>query len=213
MITKFKITRLPIRASLTIDGIDVVLDQEYSITKQEVMVATAYSKGNPYDDFLFRVGNNDGLWSNEAKCTINVNTTLVMPSCTPIVVNIQSGEENDLSGPIPIVWEDWTQIHFNSQDEMCNHTNTALLNYPFFPYDVYVAATVELPANDIELYKLVEGVLIRMTLDDLPPLDLVPLLAGEIVYMVNLEGNPTEYDARVQTEDPLTIQAFTETCK
>lgn len=72
-IIKFKVTRLPKRASLKIDAVAVVLNQEYALTQQSQMTCDISDIGVPYDDFGYKLGNDKEIWSPEYKCTINAN--------------------------------------------------------------------------------------------------------------------------------------------
>jgi len=86
-ITKFKITRAPIRATLEIASVSVVVGQEYPISQQAQMVAKVTNVGVPYDDFGFRLGNSNNIWSEEFDCTINVNVDGVSPTVPFPVMN------------------------------------------------------------------------------------------------------------------------------
>lgn len=88
-ITKFKITRAPVRATLEIETVPFVLDQEYPIAKQAQMVAKVSGIGVPYDNFGFKLGNDNGIWSPEYNCTINANVGAGAPSCNDIDIDVE----------------------------------------------------------------------------------------------------------------------------
>lgn len=81
-VTKFKITRAPKRATLNILGVAFVLNQEYSIFNQNSMTVEALERGVSYDDFGFKLGNENGVWSPEYKCTVNVQVGSGTPTFT-----------------------------------------------------------------------------------------------------------------------------------
>lgn len=96
-ITKFKITQLPKRASLKIESKDVVLDQEYSILKQDDFDILVSGVGKPYDEFKYKLGNENGNWSNDITATINVDTDTGTPASTAVLSSIANKVETDIT--------------------------------------------------------------------------------------------------------------------
>jgi len=82
MITKFKVTIPPLDANLKIDGVAVVKNQEYPISKQADMTLDVLGRAVPYDTFRFKVGNDDANWSAEMTATINVQVNNQTPVVT-----------------------------------------------------------------------------------------------------------------------------------
>lgn len=107
MINKFKITRLPERALLQINGVDVVLNQEYSIVQQADLVATVYNRGEPYDNFGYRLGNSENILSAEINCIINalVNTG-TDPSFLDLDIDVDINVSTDILSSF--VFDDFT---------------------------------------------------------------------------------------------------------
>lgn len=96
-ITKFKITRAPIRATIEIEAVPFVLNQEYPIAKQSQMVAKVTGVGVPYDSFGFKLGNNNNVWSAEYNCKINANVGAGLPVNSNIDIDIKLNEITDLT--------------------------------------------------------------------------------------------------------------------
>jgi len=101
-ITKFKITRLPIRANLKLSGGLLPLNQEYHISQQATMTVDVFDRGVPYDDFGFKLGNDGGDWSPEYKCTINALVNINTPEITPNNLFVTTGGQRSLAGDI--IW-------------------------------------------------------------------------------------------------------------
>ena len=98
MITKFKITKLPLRAILKISSIPVVLNQEYHISEQENMTCDITERGVPFDEFLFQLGNDNGIWSNVSKSVINVQVDSNTPTVILTDLTIAYKETIDITG-------------------------------------------------------------------------------------------------------------------
>jgi len=96
-ITKFKITRAPNRATLNILGVAFVLNQEYSIFNQNSMTVEALERGVSYDDFGFKLGNENGIWSPEYKCTINAQVNTGTPISVSFEVDTTLYHELDIT--------------------------------------------------------------------------------------------------------------------
>ena len=79
-ISLFKITRVPKRSTLEVDGNLVVLNSVFHISKQESLVIKTQGRGVPYDDFGLRLGNEQEEWSKEYKATINVDVEAGTPT-------------------------------------------------------------------------------------------------------------------------------------
>jgi len=84
MITKFKITRVPKTAVIEISSVAIVLDQEYPISSQTDMTIAISGTGVPYDDFGYKLGNEDSSWSREINAVINANVETNTPEITPL---------------------------------------------------------------------------------------------------------------------------------
>lgn len=96
-ISNFKISRAPKRCVMTVDGSGVIIDHSYPISLQNTIVVTASSKGVPYDDFGFKVGNDDQVWSQEYTCKVNALTNSGTPSFTNSIIDIAINEQVDIS--------------------------------------------------------------------------------------------------------------------
>lgn len=99
-ISKFKITRAPKRSNITIGGIAYVLNQEYPISGQATMVIEVLDRGVPYDDFGFRLGNENAIWSNQYKALINAQVNSNLPDIPYNLIDVKLNETNDLTGLI-----------------------------------------------------------------------------------------------------------------
>lgn len=99
-ITKFKITRLPVRASLKLSGGTLPLNQEYHISQQAQMTVDVFDRGEPYDDFGFKLGNDNGDWSPEYNCTINALVDAGVPTITPVNISVPTAGTRDITADI-----------------------------------------------------------------------------------------------------------------
>lgn len=100
MITKFKIIELPLRASIQIDAIDVVINQEYHVTKQETMTVDVTDRGVPYDSFMYQLGNENGDWSQPLKATINAEVNNSTPIVTANQLTVPTVSNTDITADI-----------------------------------------------------------------------------------------------------------------
>jgi len=92
MITKFKITRLPVRATVEINATVIEQDYEYPISDQSNMTIQVNDRGVPHDDFGFRLGNEDNVWSPEYKCTVNANVAVGAFNITNDIIPVKLNE-------------------------------------------------------------------------------------------------------------------------
>jgi hypothetical protein len=99
-ITKFKITRLPIRADLKVLAAFVPLNQEYHISQQSDMTIDVSDRGVPYDSFGYKLGNDNGDWSPEYNVTVNALTDSGTPSLTPYSTTIPTAGSLDITANI-----------------------------------------------------------------------------------------------------------------
>lgn len=99
-INKFKIVSLPAKASIEINGLPAVLDQEYPISKQDEMDIQTFGVGVPYDSFTYRLGSDDNQWSREILGTINVNVDSGTPAASGHNIDVDSNATTDISGTV-----------------------------------------------------------------------------------------------------------------
>lgn len=97
MITKFKITRLPTRAVLKISTVLIVLDQEYHISEQADMTVDISDRGVPYDNFDFKLGNDEGAWSPEYKATVNGQVDVNAPDIPYVETIVPTALATDIT--------------------------------------------------------------------------------------------------------------------
>jgi len=147
-VTKFKITRAPKRAQVNILGVAFVLDQEYSIFNQSSMTVEAFERGVSYDDFGFKLGNENGVWSPEYTCTINAQVNNGVPISVSFQVDTTLYMEIDITDDF---------IFDNNTDrvwitEMTPGKGTLTVNGNpvifFKPYKLYLFKNVKFVAYD-----------------------------------------------------------------
>jgi len=147
-VTKFKITRAPKRAQVNILGVAFVLDQEYSIFNQSSMTVEAFERGVSYDDFGFKLGNENGVWSPEYTCTINAQVNNGVPISVSFEVDTTLYMEIDITDDF---------IFDNNTDrvwitEMTPGKGTLTVNGNpvifFKPYKLYLFKNVKFIAYD-----------------------------------------------------------------
>jgi hypothetical protein len=96
-ITKFKISRSPLKSSILIEGVEHVINQEYSIAKQADIDIVTTGVGLPYDSFGYKLGSNDGNWSNEVNAVINVNVDAGTPVFGGLALDIAGNDITDVT--------------------------------------------------------------------------------------------------------------------
>jgi hypothetical protein len=87
-ITKFKITTAPERAILQIANVDYVLNNEYSLSQQDQMSCDISNVGVPYDQFGYKLGNQNDIWSDEFFCTINALVETNTPQLSLSIIDV-----------------------------------------------------------------------------------------------------------------------------
>lgn len=136
-ITKFKITRKPVRADLKISGGLVPLNQEYHISQQATMTVDVFDRGVPYDDFGFKLGNDNGDWSPEYKCTINALVNVSTPEITPNNLLVATGGQRNLAGDV--IWNTSTDrikvVSISSEGYLVINGSRAIIGQTYFVYD------------------------------------------------------------------------------
>lgn len=100
MITKIKITRLPVRADLKLSAVLVTLDQEMHVSEESNLTVDISNRGVPYDNFGFRLGNDTGDWSPEYKATINGQVNTNTPDIPTANTNVATLGTIDLTASI-----------------------------------------------------------------------------------------------------------------
>lgn len=100
MITKIKITRLPVRAQLKLLAVAVTLDQEIHISQEPDLTIDVSDRGVPYDNFGFRLGNEEGDWSPEYKASINANINVGTPNIPHANIDIATLGNLDITANI-----------------------------------------------------------------------------------------------------------------
>lgn len=99
-INKFKIVKSPLKASILIDTIEHVLNQEYSIAKQGDTDIVVTGVGVPYDSFIYRLGSDDGNWSPELEAIINVNVDAGTPVSGAVAEDIAGNATTDITSAV-----------------------------------------------------------------------------------------------------------------
>ena len=100
MITKIKITRLPLRADLKLSAVLVTLDQEIHISDESNLTVDIAGRGVPYDNFGFKLGNDTGIWSPEYKATINGDVNTSTPDIPTAEIDIATNGSLDITSSI-----------------------------------------------------------------------------------------------------------------
>ncbi len=99
-INKFKITVSPLRASILIETVEHVLNQEYSIDKQDDIDIVTTDVGVPYDEFKYQLGADDGSFSPDIVATIDVNVNAGTPAATALDFPVKGNEYTDITSDI-----------------------------------------------------------------------------------------------------------------
>jgi hypothetical protein len=150
-VTKFKITRAPNRATLNILGVAFVLNQEYSIFNENSMTVEAFERGVSYDDFGFKLGNENGIWSPEYKCTINAHVNTGTPISVSFEVDTTLYKEIDITDDF--IFDDKTDRVWITEMTPVKGTMTVNGNPVIFfkPYRLYLFKNVKfVPYDDID---------------------------------------------------------------
>jgi len=136
-ITKFKITRKPVRADLKLAGGLLPLNQEYHISQQATMTVDVFDRGVPYDNFGFKLGNDNGDWSPEYQCTINALVSVSTPEITPNNLFVATGGQRNLAGDI--VWNTSTDrikvVSISGDGFLVVNGSRAIIGQTYFVYE------------------------------------------------------------------------------
>jgi hypothetical protein len=99
--SKFKIARLPIRSSLFISGVPVVLNQLYPISSESNLVVITNGIGTPYDSYEFQLVSDTGESTLSYTCTINTAAAIGVVNTNNQSFNVPKNEKTS----VPVVFE------------------------------------------------------------------------------------------------------------